>query len=341
MKFDYPRVAIIILNWNGWEDTLECLESVFLVDYPRYEVIVVDNASKDESTQKIRDYCSGKVSVRSPFFSFLEKDPIDLIEYSREAILDSHKPQHTASSTNRKLTLIKNEKNYGFAEGNNIGIRYALETDAEYVLILNNDTVVDSKFLRELVNTARSESKIGVVGPKICFYDAPQVIQTTGVHQDFWTGRSIPLNYQVTTEGLANSNQNDLLWVDYVYGACLLAKREVIEAVGVLDPIYFLYGEERDWCFRVTRSGYKVACNLKSTIWHKSMASSIKTLTFSTYCPARNTVLFMRRYANAVQFLSFVLFFPAFNLTVLARSGRWDRIRCFLRGFLAGLLMRK
>jgi len=108
---DYPRVAIIILNWNGWEDTIA---------YPNYDVIVVDNGSEDDSIEKIKEYCEGKIKVESKFFEYSsENKPIRIIEYSREeAEAGGGREQEIADlPSNKKLILIKNEKNYGFAGG--------------------------------------------------------------------------------------------------------------------------------------------------------------------------------------------------------------------------------
>jgi len=146
-----PRVTIIILNWNGWEDTVECLESIFQINYHNFVVIVVDNASEDDSIEKLRQYCNGILKVNSKFFyySSLNK-PIELFEYTNNE-LEKTFNSNTKNLSN-KLFLIKNSKNYGFAKGNNIGIEYAINTfDPDYVLLLNNDTVVDKEFLKELV----------------------------------------------------------------------------------------------------------------------------------------------------------------------------------------------
>src|SRR3989339_346256 len=122
-----PLVYILILNWNGKEDTLECLSSLKKIDYPNYKTIVIDNGSTDDSVKIIN-----------------KKYP--------------------------KIKIIENKKNLGYAEGNNVGIRYALKNKADYVLILNNDTIVDKKFLTELVKVGESNEKVGIVGPNVYCY---------------------------------------------------------------------------------------------------------------------------------------------------------------------------
>lgn len=119
-----PRVSIIILNWNGWKDTIECLESLYQITYQNYDVIVVDNGSEDESLEMIREYCQGKIKVESKFFEYSgENKPIKIVEYAREEAESGGGKEKEIEGlpSNRKLVIIKNEKNYGFAGDNNIG----------------------------------------------------------------------------------------------------------------------------------------------------------------------------------------------------------------------------
>lgn len=164
-----PRVAVIILNWNGWQDTIECLESLYRIDYPCYDVILVDNCSVDESVEIIRGYCEGRIKVNSAFFEHSwENKPIRLVECTREEAELGVAKSIGSISPSRRLILIRNERNFGFAEGNNIAIRYCLKVlKPEYVVLLNNDTVVDVRFLSELVAMAEQDESIGVLGPKI------------------------------------------------------------------------------------------------------------------------------------------------------------------------------
>ena len=166
-----PNVSIIILNWNGWKDTIECLESLYQINYPYFNVILLDNGSEDNSIERIKEYTEGNFHVESEFFKYSkENKPVKIFEYTEEEIksLEGIENEFYSISSNKKLILIKNNKNYGFAEGNNIGMRFILNNlNSDYVLLLNNDTVVDTDFLDELVKVAESEEKIGIVGPKV------------------------------------------------------------------------------------------------------------------------------------------------------------------------------
>ena len=115
-----PKVSIIILNWNGWEDTIECLESLYQIIYPNYDAIVVDNGSEDDSIKKIKEYCEGKIKVKSKFFEYSsENKPIKIIEYTREEAEAGEGKEEELENvpSNRKIVLIRNDKNYGFAGG--------------------------------------------------------------------------------------------------------------------------------------------------------------------------------------------------------------------------------
>ena len=310
---DYPRVSIIILNWNGWQDTIECLESLYQITYLDYDVIVVDNGSEDESIEKIREYCKGKIKVESKFFEYSDKNkPIKIIEYTREEAEAGGGKENEIGDlpSNRKLIIIKNEKNYGFAEGNNIGMRYALKAlNPDYVLLLNNDTVVDRVFLTELIKVGESNEKIGIVGPKIYFYDSPKKINSAGAKINFWTGNCPPIGgYEIDT-----GQFNETKEVDYVSGCALLIKQEVIKKIGLLNPVYFAYTEEAEWCTRAKKAGYSVIYVHKANLWHKVSSTTRKIPRFYLYYSTRNKFLFMKKHATRIQFLLFILYFFAFK----------------------------
>jgi GT2 family glycosyltransferase len=344
----WPKVFVIILNWNGWKDTIECLESLYRISYPNYDVIVVDNGSQDDSVAKIRAYAQGEIETESSFFSYnRDNKPLAISEYARNEVdgikeLSSGKKPESRSLhgiANQRLFVIRNERNFGFSEGNNIAIRYALRMGADYTLLLNNDTVVHKDFLTVLEDAARRDQRIGAIGPKVYWYADQDKIQCTGMRFDLWKGREIAINWSKTDLNLDIEPKNGLLPVDYISGVCFLVKRKVIEHVGGLDPMYFLYHEEADWCFRSRRAGYKIVCHFDAKIWHKGMASSAMTKRFSQYYPARNRVIFMRKYARTSQFISFLMYHPLYYIAWLLKNGQPHSIFYYIKGFVAGLLM--
>ena len=172
-----------------------------------------------------------------------------------------------------EIVLLENEANLGFAEGNNVGIRRAMDWHADYILLLNNDTTVHESFLSELVRVAESDSRIGFVGPKI-YYDEchgrRDVIAFAGGRINLWIGKARNIG-----EGEKDIGQyDDIKEVSYVQGACLLAKREVVQRIGLLDSTLFAYWEETDWCMRGCRAGYSSVFVQNAKIWHKVAVSS-------------------------------------------------------------------
>lgn len=302
------KITIIILNWNGWEDTIECLESLYQINYSNYNVILVDNASEDDSLEKIKEYCEGKIEVKSNFFEYnAYNKPIKLIEITKEesenVIKFNNIPNYLNS--NEKLILIKNDKNYGFAEGNNIGIKYVLEhLNSDYILLLNNDTVVDKDFLYELIRVAENDPKIGVCGPKTFYYDyegEKNITNFEGGRINIYKGEA----YHITGDISGNPKN-----VDYIEGSCFLIKREVLNKVGLMDKDYFLYWEETDWCFRIKKENYELKYVPKAKIWHKVNDNLNKT---NVYYMARNRFLFMKKNSKNIQMTSFLLYFFFFK----------------------------
>jgi hypothetical protein len=217
---DQPKVSIIILNWNGLEDTIECLESLKKVTYPNYEVIVVDNGS--------------------------EGDDVDVL---RERYRDY-------------IHIIQNEKNYGFARGNNVGIRYALEKGIDYVLLLNNDTVVAPDFLDEMVRVAGSDERIGIVCPKIYRYFQPEQVCFDG-------GARMHLLWGTVTEGLRPDDERAVVDTEFAIGTAMLICRKTLEQIGLLPEEYFFGGEDVDYSLQALRHNIRIMVARRATVWHK------------------------------------------------------------------------
>jgi len=335
-----PKVAIIILNWNGWKDTLECLESVYQINYSIYNVIIIDNCSQDNSIQKIKDYCNGKIIVESKFFEYCKSNkPIKIKEYTKGQVESGEEKEIKNIASNKKLILVKCDKNYGFAEGNNIGINYALENlDPDYILLLNNDTVVHRLFLTELVKVAEKEKKAGIIGPKIYYYNQANKIQVAWSKINFMKGEVF-----LAGDGEIDQLQyNECRETDHVPGACFLIKREVIDKVGLLNTHYFCYWEEVDYCMIAKNANYRCIYSPESMIWHKVYKSSDKITGFFEYYMTRNMFWFMKKHAKRGEYLTFLLYFFGFRLwflisKILRSSGSMNTLKCFFKGIADGI----
>lgn len=334
----WPKVSIIILNWNGWKDTIECLESLQRITYPNYGIILVDNWSKDESIENIKKWANGEIKVKSKFFKYNPTNkPIEWTEYNREeAEREEGKEKRVTSLTsNDRIIIIKNEKNYGFAEGNNIAIRYALRVlNSDYILMLNNDTVVDKKFLSELVRVAESNEKIGIVGPKIYFYDRPASIQSAGGKISFIKGRTYPLQYNELDRDSKLSNE--LKKTEFVCGCVMLIHNRFLRKFGLFDPFYFSYGEDVDLSLRIRKEGYELFLVPQAKIWHKGSASTGGYMNpFAYYYSVRNAIYFVLKYGNVIQCLVFLLYFLfIYSILVLGYSiiyRKWKLFFSFIR----------
>lgn len=190
------------------------------------------------------------------------------------------------------VILIENGRNLGFAEGNNVGIRYALQSGSDYVLLLNDDTEVDPHFLRSLIEVAESDDAIGVVGPKICYYDEPQKIWSGGAIIDE-LGRSHELRHN---ENEMDDGRHDVVEeVDLVSGCAILVKASVIEEIGLLDPRFFAYFEETDWCARARKAGFKIVYVPQARIWHKIRPEVRGQSPQYVYLMTRNRLLFLSK----------------------------------------------
>ncbi len=252
------KIAIIILNWNGKQDTLSCLASLQHVDYPNAEIIVVDNGSSDGSADAIR----------------------------------AHFPT---------ATILENTENLGFAEGNNIGIRYALQTDAELILLLNNDTEVDPSLLDAFATCFENHPEAGILGAKICLFNQRDTLDHWGGNWNLKKGK-----FDFIGLRLKDQSSQDPFPIDYVCGAALIARRAVFETAGLLDPRFFLIWEESDFCFRARRAGFQTLSSPDAKIYHKVSASFVGK-PHSTYFWWRNRLLWIERNCTTTQRLSLYL----------------------------------
>jgi GT2 family glycosyltransferase len=222
-------------------------------------------------------------------------------------VVDNGSKDGTAAAVRARFptaTVLENGENLGFAEGNNVGIRHALQGPAEYVMLLNNDTVVDRAMLRELLAVMQVQADVGIVGPKMLYFEPPDLIWCAGNRLDWRTGGSIRLQ--------AEQPDNDLdqtpIEVDFITACGILLRRQVIEQIGLLDPRFFIYYEETDWCMRARGRGWKILYVPRARLWHKVSAAMGTTSPATDYYMNRNVLLFLaKNRAGARRLISMTL----------------------------------
>lgn len=286
---EYPKVHFVVLNYNAFIDTIDCIQSIKKINYPSYEIIVVDNASKDNSFEEI-----------SKAFS--------------------------------DIALLRSENNYGYANGNNMGISYALSKGAEYICIINNDVVVENDFLEPLMERVLGDNKIGLIGPCICDFYQRDRIQAFGSSLNMVTG----LTRAKFKNDLWKEHEGEEKEVGYLGGACFIIKAEVFNKIGLIPENYFLFFEETEFCLKAVRAKFKMVCLAKSKVYHKGSFTISKFSGLSYFFLNRNRVIFMRRNANKLQYplFSVYLFLEAFG-RMLIRKEKLKLISHYIEGFLA------
>ena len=226
--------------------------------------------------------------------------------------------------------LIIAGRNLGFTGGNNLGMQKA---KGEYIFLVNDDTEVTPDLLEKLLAPFERDEWVGVVSPKIKFYDHPTIIQYAGFRSmNPFTGRTGAEGNQEVDRG-----QHDTSGETYgAHGAAMMIKREVIEKVGTFADIFFLYYEEWDWSARIRRAGYKIFYQAEATIYHKESLSIGKASAVKTYYLTRNRILYMRRNSSRVELLAFFSFLVCFSipkaLICYTCTLRFKHLRAFIRG---------
>lgn len=189
------------------------------------------------------------------------------------------------------VKIIQLEENLGYAGNNNVGVWAALEQGADWVFVLNEDTVLDPDCLSHMVEVGKSAPDVGVVGPLVYHYDEPHVIQSAGGRLD-QTWQSVHVGANEPDEGQFSSPRP----VDWISGCAIMVRRELIEAVGALDERFFYYWEETEWCLRAGRQGWQVMHAPQAKLWHKGVQRDYRPSPSVTYYDTRNRLLMLAKH---------------------------------------------
>jgi GT2 family glycosyltransferase len=262
-----PKVAVLILNYKRFDDTVECVESVLQSDYDNYEIILIDNDSRDDSARRIA-----------------QKFPT--------------------------LELIANPVNVGYAEGNNIGMRRALDKGAEYVFVLNNDTTLEPDAIRKLVQAGEADKAATIIAPKICFYDDKKMINSCGTRMDWFKLRPHKGACFEKDQGQYTAIEEKEIFP----GAAFLFKKELFEKVGYFDARFFLIHEDAEICLRNRARGFKNIIVPSAAVYHK-VSRTLSAYPFLTeYYSTRNLFFLGKLMGTCTQKIQMICGLAAFSL---------------------------
>jgi GT2 family glycosyltransferase len=266
------RIGVVIINFNGEKDTIECLESLLKTKTSGREILicVVDNASRAESV----------------------------------TYLTSHIPKTKAPFT---IQVLKEKENKGFTGGNNVGMHYVITKGVDAIVILNNDTTVDPELIENLSKGLEDHVDAGIVVPKIYFakgheYHKDRYKESERGKVIWYAGGEIDMAHVIGKHrGVDEVDKGQFdkeIQTLFATGCCFIIRKEVIGTVGIFDNDYFLYFEDADLSERVRRAGFTIYYEPKAILWHKNAGSTGGSGSqLQDYYTTRNRLLFGMEYA--------------------------------------------
>lgn len=304
------NVSIVLLNWNGEKDTVECLESLKSLNYHNFDIYLVDNGSKQNSIDYIYNYLTND-----------DRYVFDMVQEENLASYERNKDSN--------IVFILNNDNYGFAGGNNVALNYIKDNiSSGYVMLLNNDTIVTPDLLTGLVGKFNESDDTGFVGANHYYYHERNNIQTVG-------GGCIDL---VHGECMAVTIPDSRDEFDFLTGSCILMSCDVLRDVGVISEEYFMYWEDVDWSTQARNHGYKLRISDVGCIYHKEGAS-IKSMS-RIYYHTRNRILYMNRNTGGLIYYKFMIYIVLYVLkestSNITKNKEYSKT--LLRGLKDGIL---
>jgi|WetSurMetagenome_2_1015567.scaffolds.fasta_scaffold01540_12 GT2 family glycosyltransferase len=294
-----PIIYAIMLNWNEYHHTVPCIDSLKNSTIPFDKIIILDQASEDGSGEKLYKLYLG----------------------------------------DEQILILQNEKNYGFAVGMNIGIQKALSMGAEYVFIINNDTIVDKECIKTLFKVLKQKELAAVAGPAIMYYSKPEKLwQSGGYFNKLKMGITVPNKGKLYSE-----IDHDISEVSFLTGCALLVPENTFKKVGVFDPDYFFYGDDVDYGLRIINEGMKMYFVPEAKVWHKIEDIAIdRTTPYVLFHLAKSTIIMLRkRFSGLEKIYGIFLEFSVYTLfriwqIIKGRKG-YDSLIAWFNGLIQGM----
>ena len=241
-----------------------------------------------------------------------------------------------------EITVLPQGRNLGFAAGSNVGMRLALANDAEYVLLLNNDTIVGPDLIREMLSAMQHDARIAAVCPKIYFADRPELLWYAGADFSLWTGTGKHRGWKEVDRGQYDQQQE----ITQATGCAMLVRCNVLREVGLLDEQFWAYAEDLDWSVRFLKRGYRLAFAPKARLWHSDGFTAVKLLGSGSqavrqFLSTRNMVFVGRKHLRWWQIPTYVIGFMfkhiAFYTALRLCQHDFRALRAIYRGLGQGL----
>jgi GT2 family glycosyltransferase len=322
-------LGIVTVNWNGWQDTLECLEAIFRMQEFLGPVVVVDNGSQDGSIEILIAWARGEICVvpqsQQPQIKRLVIPPV--IKPITARILDpvSLLTHRDSLDSTCRLFIIRAGQNLGFAAANNLGIKLLFKSsNIELIWFINNDALPREDAFTEITSAASLADGPLICGSVLLEYAEPMTIQALGGRYSVYSGVSTHIMAGMRANSLMKLEQR--VTVDYPVGAAMLVNRSFVTKYGLMCEEYFLYFEEIDWALRMSRprNAYAVP---RSIVFHKGGATTAagrngnSRSLLADYYMLRNRLLLARRVSLGA-FISCAMLTPVMVIRRMFRKRR-------------------
>jgi GT2 family glycosyltransferase len=277
-------VAIVLVNWHGWRDCIECIDSVLVQAYRNFHIFIVDNDSHDGSIDHIAAWCAAPEAEpnwrrQNGVDRYTDQPHRSALQYQ---VVDRPHGAIPRAESGCRVTLIRSGGNLGFAGGCNVGITAAGLADFAYFWFLNPDTVVERRALAELVARAERQPGMGIVGSTLLFYDTPDKVHAlAGGRLSCVNATSSHIGEHSSLSAVPNDESAVERDLAFVCGASMLVSIAFIREIGLMQEDYFLYYEEADWAMRGL-GRFRLGFARQSHVFHKSGANSSKVMPLFT-----------------------------------------------------------
>ncbi|EMU55906.1 glycosyltransferase family 2 protein [Clostridium butyricum] len=256
------KIGIVIVNYNGIKYNEDCINSIFNSSYKNIEIVIVDNNSKDNSIEKLKNIYSDRIII------------------------------------------IENNKNLGFAGATNIGIKYCMKSGCDYLLLLNNDTVINKHMISNMLYTSERYNGC-VVSPKIYYFEPNNMIWSAGGEIKWSRGYTLQYGMKEIDKGQYDIEKR----ISFATGCCMLIPKNIIKAIGLISEEYFLYFEDTDYCVKIQQAGYEIYYEPKAFMYHKVSASTGGENSPSyIYYFYRNRLYFNNKYNDNKKYYIYITF---------------------------------